>query len=368
MLRAGYDNDAPWVISPRPYFSELLSSFLVRVAHAHGLSPYRFCSFHFPHCAIWNRDIDRSANDDLLYRIAVKAQTSVAVIRSLTLQDWEVEVGGGPSARRGVPPAVTPWINVLGIFHRTRRRYGMQYCPHCLQEDVFYQKIWRLSFVTVCTRHACPLLDCCSRCQAPVAYHRNDAFYLNCGHCGYPLSLSKAEPEQDITGRLVSQMKFLGALELNFTVLGQFAIPSREFFQGVMVMLQIIKTQLRNDIRHRHVPPLLRGFAGVRIEAARVSDRAQQCVGLSWLLEEWPERFYTLTEDLSLNRRAFVAHESMPTWLRDVVEALPEGRGRVRSTQTLPLRLALRRLHRNKVSGWRTQRARLLFGAVGNLK
>lgn len=67
-----------------------------------------------------------------------------------------------------------PWILPLGIYHRTRRRAGTQWCPECLSSDgdPYYRTRWRLAFVTACLHHHCILHDRCEGCQAPAAPHR----------------------------------------------------------------------------------------------------------------------------------------------------------------------------------------------------
>ena len=69
----------------------------------------------------------------------------------------------------------------IGVFHRSRHKFGLQICPLCLAEDKepFYRKEWRLSWVTVCTRHNSLLLDRCPGCQAPIVFHRGDMGWRN---------------------------------------------------------------------------------------------------------------------------------------------------------------------------------------------
>lgn len=78
----------------------------------------------------------------------------------------------------------TQWVLPLGIYHRTRRHAGQQWCPHCLAEDSepYYRRRWRLAIASTCSRHGVVLADRCHDCGAPAVPHRGiDPL---CHHCG----------------------------------------------------------------------------------------------------------------------------------------------------------------------------------------
>lgn len=64
----------------------------------------------------------------------------------------------------------------IGIYHRSRQSFGLQYCPLCLKEDLtpYYRKRRRLSYMTICHTHHIHLLDRCSHYSAPIMPHRID--------------------------------------------------------------------------------------------------------------------------------------------------------------------------------------------------
>ena len=54
-----------------------------------------------------------------------------------------------------------------------RLGYGLQFCPHCLAEDIepYFRLAWRLAFYTHCPKHYCMLLDLCPQWgQGAAAY------------------------------------------------------------------------------------------------------------------------------------------------------------------------------------------------------
>jgi hypothetical protein len=156
---------------PKPLEDELLSSWWFRLARANCEKLHTFTRAIVPNVAIWNRDIDRSVTDDVLQVLAAKTGTSLERVRATTLRDFE-----GRLFERFNANGNCRWILPIGIYHRSRRLYGLQYCPLCLREDEvpYFRRLWRLSFVTMCPKHWMPLLDRCSCCGEPVAFHRRD--------------------------------------------------------------------------------------------------------------------------------------------------------------------------------------------------
>ena len=62
-----------WPIHYKPLPDELLSSWLVRLAHGHGLKVQTFCNLIFGNSQqVWNRDIDRLAPTWLLDQLSYR--------------------------------------------------------------------------------------------------------------------------------------------------------------------------------------------------------------------------------------------------------------------------------------------------------
>ena len=60
----------------------------------------------------------------------------------------------------------SPWLAgfLSGVVASTLR-----YCPHCLQEALYYSLAWRFLPLVGCPKHACRLLEHCGHCGCPVA-------------------------------------------------------------------------------------------------------------------------------------------------------------------------------------------------------
>lgn len=98
---------------------------------------------------IWNRDVDRNPDPELLNILADSTGYPLKLISTMTLDYFDgllyedVRLHG-----------VAKWILPIGVFHRVHRRRGMQYCPFCLKEGIpFFCLKWRISLFTLCEAH-----------------------------------------------------------------------------------------------------------------------------------------------------------------------------------------------------------------------
>jgi hypothetical protein len=191
-----------WPIRYKPLPDELLSCWLVRLAHGHGLKVQTFCNAIFgEHLQVWNRDIDRLAPSWLLTELSIRTGTPYPVVANTTLRMYE-----GTLYRKFRSAGVLHWVLVLQMYHRKRMGFGLQFCPACLAEDAtpYFRKRWRVALNTVCSRHKTMLLDRCPSCSAAIAVHRLDFNQPNmmdkgsvsfCHRCGFDLcTAAVAEP------------------------------------------------------------------------------------------------------------------------------------------------------------------------------
>ena len=161
-----------WPAHPKPLPDELLSSWLIRISQAHGLKLQTFCDRVFgKDRQLWNRDIDRLAPGWLLASLARHTGTPMKTVRRTTL-----DVYCGRLYRQRHPAGQLRWILPAGIYHRKRRRFGVQFCPQCLAQDSepYFRTRWRVAVLTFCPEHRLCLHDRCPACAAPVAFHRRE--------------------------------------------------------------------------------------------------------------------------------------------------------------------------------------------------
>jgi hypothetical protein len=181
-----------WPIRYKPLPDELLSCWLVRLAHGHGLKVQTFCNLIFgTRYQVWNRDIDRLAPTWLVDELCRRTGTPQEIAWRTTVRKYE-----GVLYRKFRNAGALNWILVLKMYHRKRNGFGLQFCPTCLSEDKvpYFRTHWRVAFNTLCIRHRTMLLDRCPGCGIAIAVHRLDmvkqdaidvpplSFCHGCGH------------------------------------------------------------------------------------------------------------------------------------------------------------------------------------------
>ncbi|MBV1775079.1 TniQ family protein [Burkholderiaceae bacterium DAT-1] len=312
-----------WPAHPHPYRGELLSSWLVRLAHANGLKVQTFCRLSFGNeFQVWNRDIDRLAPAWLLDTMSKKTGTPLSRVESATLHIYK-----GKLFEHEKASGQLPWILPLQIYHRKRMGFGLQFCPQCLAEDTepYFRLAWRVAPFTFCPTHQCMLHDQCPRCSQGVAFHRIELGHpeLNstnplciCWSCGYDLRDSERAPVHNWSSHAFQS--WAKALRL---VENGAPINSRFDYSKLSVLHQMTKLVLSDGIRGRLAEfiatetgqPKPKKLPGrFPVESYRLPER-HQAVGFAWwLLGRWPSRV----------KRAWHAKSLRFNWLlRDYAEA-----------------------------------------------
>lgn len=314
----------PAHVKPRP--DELLSSWLVRLAMAHGIKLHTFCSVTWPLKQIWNRDIDRSADLELLQTLSDKTATPLERVRATTLAAYESALY---EEHKSLGPAA--WLMPVGIYHRTRRRCGLQFCERCLVEDTepYYRRKWRLAFTVACEKHHILLRDRCPSCYAPINFHRGELGDFRkfaaesltvCNLCGFDLrASSEITPSVPVEpSELGFATSLLRAIDAGFMqVSGSVVTYSHLYFA---VLRQIMKVMAMRDRRiHRlrnaistsfdlapYNPPTTKAHPDVQ-ELSTIDRRLLLSLARC-LLEEWPNRFVELSREHKIWSSLWLRH------------------------------------------------------------
>lgn len=190
-----------WPLRPPILPGEVLTSWLVRVAHAHLLSAQIFYDRTIGHShPIWSRDLDRHPPMWLMQLLAQKTGKRLADLQALTLIEYK-----GTLFNRKAPFGKQDWVLPINKYHRIHQGFGMQFCPLCLREDTipYFRKVWRLALYTFCPSHNIILHDRCPQCGKGVAFHRQteNSWDLKgfaplsiCIHCGFNMAASPVVP------------------------------------------------------------------------------------------------------------------------------------------------------------------------------
>lgn len=318
-----------WPAHPPPQKDELLSSWLLRVAHANGYKPEVFCSLLFgPRSSIWNRDIDRYAPNRVMTVLAQWSALEAQDVQRLSLQELSGVLAEGVRANCAVAGLIP-----LSIFHRKRRRPGLMYCPQCLGTDEvpYFRRDWRVSFLTACPIHGCQLLDTCTNCGAEVVPHRvgvvwssrlssSDSLMARCHRC-FEL-LSRAAPVRAGKAELFVASLSLLALQRGWVNLrtdeGDKTVHSLAFFAGVQALIRVVhrarqrgKCAVSSHAADWPHSANWRGFDSQPVGARRPYVRS---VGL--ILSRWPSGLLLLASKHGLNYTDFRStRQQLPFWV-----------------------------------------------------
>jgi TniQ len=212
----------------------------------------------------------------------------------------------------------TRFLMPLSIFHRTRRAYGQQFCPLCLNEDKtpYLRRRWRLALAVVCAQHGVLLQDRCGSCGSPLVPHRADMHTAStfpqrntlrqCGHCrGSVVAAAEQAPRETIdTQRCIDHVLDQGFATLH----NQGAVYSHLYFDGLrQLMIGLVA---------------LGSLPGQRgsFEGAGIADRLQRLQAAVVLAGDWPNRFLGFCSQVKKPYAAFTKDAAeIPYWLASVL-------------------------------------------------
>lgn len=320
-----------WPIHLKPLPDELLSSWIVRLAHAHGYKVQTMSSLLFGRSnTIWNRDIDRLAPAEVGEALIYATGVTIEQFEGTTLRAYE-----GTLMERHTANGMCRWIVPLGIFHRTRKRPGLMYCSQCLKEDAnpYFRRHWRLALSTACTKHKRFLLDSCPKCQAPLAPHRADmqgrqhyprtGLNVHCWKCGFDLrdSQSTDKPKGSL---LKFQEQVEVVLQRGYADwAGNSSMHSLLFFDGLRALIAgITSLQTTKRLKEKYKPSGfdLSTWPRTGLEMAALPLRREVLAWTAVLLENWPINFVHLIRENKLRYAELKGDsEQRPFWYEDVI-------------------------------------------------
>ncbi|AUH52522.1 hypothetical protein CXB49_17845 [Chromobacterium sp. ATCC 53434] len=322
-------------IHPQPRPGEILSSWMVRLAFTNGFMLHTFydklLGYHTP---IWSRDTDRDPPLQLLTLLARHTGHSVAELQTLTLLSHQGQLFEKPVTGHW------SWVRPVGVYHRERKRPGMQFCPLCLAQSpvTYYHLKWRLALYVICEHHQCMMEECCPSCHAPIAFHRHgigrrkmvdDESLRLCSHCHFDLASMSPHhypwPDRPSWQRL---RHLIAAIEHDSWECGPRTPPcSLPFFIGVRALISVLSGRNGWQLR-KHLGDAL----GVEIpwyppgqhdefEYQPPTARLILLLAIAWLLEDWPTRFLSLCTQAHFTRSRLAERvEQLPFWLASVAD------------------------------------------------
>lgn len=272
-----------WPIRYKPLEDELLSSWLVRLAHGHGLKVQSFCNMLYGNKRqIWNRDIDRLAPQWLLDDLILHTGANQTQAEQTTLRIFD-----GVLVKHYREAGPLQWIQLMQMYHRKREGYGQQFCPSCLREDKvpYFRKTWRLAIKTMCLKHNCMLMDRCPQCDSAVSYHRIGVGQPNhvefeslstCHECGFDLRTAFATPVKVYDQAAFDWLRQVIADVDDFSAGKSVKVDLKEMTLFHHLTAMVSKERKRYHLG-QHVADMVGADDYVPINEARVALESYQC-------------------------------------------------------------------------------------------
>lgn len=304
-----------WPVHPQPLPDELLSSWLIRLAHGNGLKVQSFYGGWLGRTfAMWNRDIDRLAPLDLIAALSSSTGIPASVLTAHSIRSF-----AGITSEEVSPGGHTDWLMPLQVYHRTRNGYGLMFCRSCLRQDrePYFRRQWRMALTTCCTLHGQLLLDRCTNCQSPVQPHRADMVrrrglaaqvaMTRCACCG--VDLRRGTMADLAPAKLIElQRRLEGALQAGYIEFGgNNNLHSVLFFAGLRAIAKGLLT-------------LRKKAGGIKVTSAGLEglalrDRVELFLEVADVIDDWPTSFLRRCEGAARPFLTFTRdNPKLPYW------------------------------------------------------
>jgi len=303
-----------------PLPDEITSSWVVRTAHAFGLSGYDLGKSLRGTNLFWLKDVDNHPDDPTLQEIGAKVGVSPQKIRATSLAAL-AGVLHETAGRRKM------WVLNRGEWERSVS-FGLQFCSQCLAEDElpYYRRWWRLSLAVSCPRHGEFLSDRCPSCAAPVRLQRiepvaakepSSSNIARCHRCAFDFrkALPPTEDRFNPTKLHAYQRFYWNALRRGHLTLpgfGPIAYSFLYFYTLWHLTNKIYRVKsdhaqrLREAVREElGLPELELQTKANEFEALCNSDRRILLWMAGWLVDDWPGRFVRLCREAGLTSSTF---------------------------------------------------------------
>lgn len=325
-----YKNILPYYTRPLP--DELFSSWIIRCALKHNSNPQSFSKDLFKTNNIWNRDIDRSIPLEYLSYFSEINLTTYSDGLKSTFHKYENIL-----FERLIIKSNCKFILPQGIYHRTRSRPSLQYCPICLSKKTpYYRTIWRLAIFVCCPICKVNLHDKCPKCFSPIVPHRNftkNEYTINmriitqCYKCGFNLVDSPISyPDNEVYNlTLVFYKRLIRAGQNQFTINSDLL-----YFEGVRSILfwlnpnneksRVIGNALFKNSKYYDSPIAIekKNF----LEFMELSLRYKMIYNLAMVLNDWPNSIIKISQKHKINYHEFNTYNNsnVPFWLFNLLK------------------------------------------------
>lgn len=294
-----------WLVRDKPRYDELMSSWIVRLAHLQRIKLESFCYRSWGRGAqIMTGDTDLYPHEVVIRKLALHTGASIEQVQATTFQPFAGMLFADIPSN-----GLTQWVTYFGSRKVLPRAQGLSFCPLCLAKDdePYCRRIWRTAFATVCSVHKVRLLQNCPHCEAPFVIHRWDKG-LKHAVSGNPITHCQSCRKNRVIGCRVDLVdsnplsEFQWILE-RALLRGWVNVAGRPtdaylFFSGLAMLSKMLLDRRRSDrvraelSRQGFLETLCRHpTKRTRFECLDLELRHEIMQVLAWFFLEWPARF-----------------------------------------------------------------------------
>jgi hypothetical protein len=342
-----------WPAHVKPQDDELLSSWLARLALAHGQTVAPFTATVWPGRILVARDVDLWNDPEIFETLSTKTSTPLGRVFAATLASYEGWLFNKPRQCH-LPWALPRYLNIS-----PHRPSGLQFCPWCLASDKepYFRRQWRLGLLVLCPLHRTLLLDRCQSCGMAVCYERQTTqdgtrwLLTQCYKC-------RTDLREFVAHRY---RRPVDSAELEFAVFLQTALQrgwvkmpqngviySHLFFTGLhQIMRRLTYGRMAQPLK----AALYRSYLidlpidylpnkSVTFELLNILQRRALLQALNRLLQNWPNSFIEFCQANNLASHFLIGDhkQDLPFWyLRVVREHLNKGAHKVSDEEIISI-------------------------------
>ncbi len=306
-----------WPFYLKPQKNELFSSWIYRMSIESNVKPIPFINSCFGrNISFWNRDIDLNIPENIIRIIANHTPLNRGEVENMSLKKYL-----GFAFESIDLNSLNKNISSLGIRHRKRRKFGLTFCPSCLNDN-YFRVSWRLLTTIVCLECREYLYDRCLKCGSPVSFHRinvGESRKINpnlfdCFNCGYDLrNMSRIQKPKE---EELYYQKFIDS-----TIAKGYNFISNYSFSYIWVLL-VLSSKLKTTSKFNQFKINFEKFYNVKINQEdeifnflSIRKRRGIIVLVNKMLMNWPKSYFDLHKLKRFNNSHLVDNlAKMPFW------------------------------------------------------
>jgi hypothetical protein len=271
---------------------ELFTSWLIRMAHNHGMEYKAFYSTVLPEFLFNKQNPDIKQSDNILKQLSKFTCRPITQIKKSLLNE-----------------ALKDWIITYSYFNLLSRTRGIMCCPGCLLEDKnapYFRKNWLLAYVFYCEIHQCFLFDKCPKCKAKIMLNKvrlskkieeSKTQIARCYHCNF--LFSNIRPKTPHQNNKIAEVQ----------IAVKKAVISPKQRQKMLTMISVLQCRKKEYITFsnkisKHIG-LKFSEKSRRINTLNIKERYPYLAAAVWLIQNKPKELPGLIKRLKINRRRY---------------------------------------------------------------